>query len=193
MPSSVEKLIVSRVDALPEGLREHIYRVQQLAVELARHHSVDEDKASLGAMAHDIARAMKGEQLLQKARELGIRVHAVEARVPALLHGPVAAELLKREEGLEDRDIYEAVYWHSTAHKGLGPAAKVVFLADKLDPQKAGRYPFIPELRELAMESLDRAVLDFLSRELASLFRQGSLVHPVSVDARNELILQAEQ
>ena len=193
MPSSVEKLIVSRVDALPEGLREHIYRVQQVAVELARHHSVDEDKASLGAMAHDIARAMKGEQLLQKARELGIRVHAVEARVPTLLHGPVAAELLKREEGLEDRDIYEAVYWHSTAHKGLGPAAKVVFLADKLDPQKAGRYPFLPELRELAMESLDRAVLDFLSRELASLLRQGSLVHPVSVDARNELILQAEQ
>ena len=193
MPSAVEKLIVSRVDALPDGLREHIYRVQQIALELARHHSVDEDKASLGAMAHDIARAMKGEHLLQKARELGIRVHDVEARVPVLLHGPVAAELLKREEGLEDRDIYEAVYWHSTAHKRLGPAAKVVFLADKLDPQKAGRYPFIPELRELAMESLDRAVLDFLSRELASLLRQGSVVHPVSVDARNELILQAEQ
>lgn len=193
MPSRIEKLIGSRVDALPMGLREHIYRVQQVALELARHHSVDEEKASLGAMAHDIARAMKGEQLLQKARELGILVHPVEARVPVLLHGPVAGELLRREEELCDPDIYEAVYWHSTAHQGLGPAAKVVFLADKLDPQKAGRYPYLPELRKLAMESLDRAVLEFLNRELVSLLQQGSLVHPVSVEARNELLLQAER
>ena len=132
-----------------------------------------------GALAHDIARAMKGEQLLQKAPEFGISVHPVEAQVPLLLHGPVAAELLRRVDGLEDRDIYEAVYWHSTAHKDLGAVAKLVFLADKLDPQKLSRYPFQPELNKLALTSLDRAIFDFLSRELISLLQQGSLVHPV--------------
>ena len=141
----------------------------------------------LGALAHDIARAMKGEQLLQKAQEFGISVHPVEAQVPLLLHGPVAAELLRRVDGLEDRDIYEAVYWHSTAHKDLGAVAKLVFLADKLDPQKLSRYPFQPELNKLALTSLDRAIFDFLSRELISLLQQGSLVHPVVVEARNEL------
>ena len=107
--------------------------------------------------------------------------------MPLLLHGPVAAELLRRVDGLEDRDIYEAVYWHSTAHKDLGAVAKLVFLADKLDPQKLSRYPFQPELNKLALTSLDRAIFDFLSRELISLLQQGSLVHPVVVEARNEL------
>ena len=189
MTSGIEDAIGSRLEPLPEGLRRHIYRVQKVALELARQHEVDGEKTRLAALAHDIARAMKGEDLLRKARELGIAVHPVEAEVPILLHGPVAAEMLRLTDGLEDQDIYEAVYWHSTAREGLGPAAKVVYLADKLDPQKVSRYPFLPELRALAMKSLDRAILEFLSRELVSLLQQGSLVHPTSVEARNELVL----
>ena len=189
MTSGIEDAIGSRLEPLPQGLRRHIYRVQKVALELARQHEVDGEKTRLAALAHDIARAMKGEDLLRKARELGIAVHPVEAEVPILLHGPVAAETLRLTDGLEDQDIYEAVYWHSTAREGLGPAAKVVYLADKLDPRKVGRYPFLPELRALAMKSLDRAILEFLSRELVSLLQQGSLVHPTSVEARNELVL----
>ena len=187
----IEELISGKLSSLPEGLRQHIHRVQAIALDLARHHCVDAEKVRLGALAHDLARAMKGEELLKKAGELGIPIHPVEEKVPLLLHGPVAAELLRSSGNLDDQDIYEAVYWHSTAHKDLGPPAKVVFLADKLDPQKASRYPFIPELKELAMASLDLAVLDFLSREISSLVRQGSLLHPVAVEARNNLLLQA--
>ena len=187
MSSNLEDLIAGRVDTLPKGLREHTHRVQQIALELAHRHEVDEEKVRLGALAHDIARAMKGDQLLLKARELGIPVHPVEERVPVLLHGPVAAEMLRRIDGLADEDIYDAVRWHSTARKGLSPTAKVVFLADKLDPQKLRRYPFLEEIERLATSSLDRAIFEFLNRELISLLHQGSLVHPVSVEARNEL------
>ena len=167
-----------------------MYRVEQVAFELARIHHADEEKARLGALAHDIARATPGEELLRQADELGIAVHPVEAQVPILLHGPVAAELLSRVDGLKDRESYEAVYWHSTAHKKLGATGKVVFLADKLDPHKTARNPFLAEIRDLAQESLDRAILEFLTRELASLLQKGSLVHPVSVEARNHLILE---
>ena len=187
MPSNLEDVIKGRVDALPRGLREHTHRVQRIALELAHHHEVDEEKARLGALAHDVARAMKGDQLLLKARELAIPVQPVEELVPVLLHGPVAAELLRRMDGLEDQDIYDAVRWHSTARKGLSPTAKVVFLADKLDPQKVSRYPYLGELEGLAKNSLDRAIFEFLSRELVSLLQRGSLVHPVSVETRNEL------
>ena len=187
MSSRTDDLIASRVGALPEGLRRHIYRVQQVALDLAHQHEIDGEKAKLGALAHDIARAMKGEHLLRKAREFGIAVHPVEEQVPILLHGPVGAEILRRMDGLDDQDVYEAVYWHSTAHAGLGPVAKVVFLSDKLDPHKLSRYPFQQELRDLAVKSLDRAIFEFLNRELISLLQQGSLVHPVEVEARNDL------
>ena len=191
MPSLLGARIARRVEALPKGLREHIYRAQEMAAELARLHHLDEKRALLGTLAHDIARAMKGDQLLTTARELGLPVHPVEERVPVLLHGPVGAELLRQVDGLEDQEIYQAVYWHTTAHADLPEIAKLVFLADKLDPQKAGRYPYLDQIRELAMHSLDRAMLEFLTREMASLDEAGSLVHPTSVEVRNALLLKS--
>ena len=185
MPSIIESAISKRVEALPKGLRDHVYRVEGLALDLARHHHADEEKVRLAALAHDVARAMKGEDLLREARRLGVKVHPVEARLPILLHGPVGAELLRSVDGLEDRDIFEAVYWHTTAHTELGPTAQVVFLADKLDPQKAQRYPFIGEVRNTAMASLDQAVLEFLDRELESMLRRGESVHPMFLEARD--------
>ena len=189
MFSPLEELITERVHALPEGLRQHIHRVQDLALELATRHRIDQEKTGLAALAHDVARAMKGEQLLLKARDLEIATDPVDLRVPLLLHGPVGAELLRCNDGLKDRDVYEAVYWHSTASRGLGPVAKVVFLADKLDPQKARRYPFQAELKDTAMASLDEAMLLFLDRELVSLVQHGYPVHPRCVEARNELVM----
>ena len=160
-------------------------------MELAQVHDADSERVRLGAMAHDVARAMRGDELLEQARELGITIHPVEAAVPVLLHGPVGAELLRRQDGLDDGEVYEAVYWHSTAHKDLGILGKIVFLADKLDPHKEARYPFIDRVRKLAATDLDHAVAEFLGCELMELIGQGSLVHPVSVEARNELLLPA--
>ena len=189
MVPGLAEAVSRRVESLPEGLRRHIHRVEELAVELAAIHYAERERVRLGGLAHDVARAMKGGELLRRAREMAIKVHPVEAAVPVLLHGPVGAELLRREDGLEDREVYEAVYWHSTAHKDLGSLGKIIFLADKLDPHKAGRYPFMDRVRELAATSLDEAVAEFLGHELIELLQQGSLVHPASVEARNRLLL----
>ena len=187
MASSIETYIESRLESLPTGLFNHILRVRDIALDLAERHGLDSEKTRLGALAHDLARAAGGEALLQQAKELGIHVHPVEERVPILLHGPVAAETLSRN-GLDDPEVYQAVYWHSTAHPGLPDVAKAVYLADKLDPSKRGRYPFFDSVMSQSRESLDAAMLTFLDRELVRLIDIGELVHPASVDARNDLL-----
>jgi predicted HD superfamily hydrolase involved in NAD metabolism len=180
--------IERRVNGLPAGLRDHIYRVREIACELARCHGIDEERAALGVLAHDVARAMPDEELLSRAAALDLPMGTVERAVPLLLHGPVGAELLAREDGLTDPSLHQAVYWHTTAHPSLDDLGKVVFLADKLDPQKIGVYPYLPQLRELALQDLDRAMLDFLTRETVSLASQGLLVHPMVIEARNHLL-----
>ena len=180
--------IQQRISALPQGLQAHISRVCGIAAELAPHHNVDPEQARLGALAHDVARAMSDQELLSRAAGLGLNIGTVEKYVPVLLHGPVGAELLRREDGLTDQSLHQAVYWHTTAHPSLDTRGKVVFLADKLDPQKLKRYPYQPYLRELAFANLDRAILEFLTREMISLASQGEMVHPVMVETRNYLI-----
>ncbi len=180
--------IANRLASLPQGLQAHINRVRDIALELAPLHGVDPEQASLGALAHDIARAMSDQELLERASRLGLIVGVVEQHVPLLLHGPVGAEILRREDGLEDDSIYLAVYWHTTGHLSLESLGKVVFLADKLDPRKLNRYPDQPRLRELAEQDLDQAMLDFLTREIISLASRGEMVHPAMLGARNHLV-----
>ena len=180
----------SRLDALPDGLQAHIYRVRDVALELAVSHGIEPARAELGALAHDVCRAVPGEELLKMSAELGLDVSDLEADFPLLLHGPVGAGLLERDDGLSDHSLYEAVRWHSTSHASLDPLGKLVFLADKLDPQKAAVYPYQAKLHDMARESLDVALLEFLSREMTLRLERGETVHPASVDARNSVVLK---
>jgi predicted HD superfamily hydrolase involved in NAD metabolism len=175
--------------ALPQGLQAHIYRARDIAIELAGKHDVDPQCAALGALAHDVCRAMPNQELISHAVRLGLPLGLVERQVPLLLHGPVGAEILRQEDNLRDQSLYQAVYWHTTAHSALDSLGKIVFLADKLDPQKIKRYPYQPYLRELALADLDLALLVFLSREIISLISQGRMVHPAMVEARNSFII----
>ncbi len=181
--------ILERLRQAPKGLRDHAERVRAVARDLAERHGVDLAPVDLGAAAHDLARAMKGDALLEEARRHGLDVHPVEESNPLLLHGAVAAQSLERTDGVADHRVLEAVRWHSTGRRGMGPVAKVVFLADKLDPHKLELYPERNEVKALAYDSLDRAIVAFLERELTYHLREGNLVHPESLELRNELII----
>ena len=180
-----------RVDQLPQGLQAHINRVTAIARELAPLHGLDPELAALGMQAHDVARAIPGPELLSLADSLNLAVDPVQLHVPLLLHGPVGAELLRREDGLADDSLYEAVYWHTTGHSSLDQLGKLVFLADKLDPQKLPRYPYQPHLQELAQNNLDAALVEFFTRETVSLAQRGELIHSAMLEARNALLVAA--
>ena len=186
--ASLESRIRQRVERLPAGLQAHIARAQEVARELASHHTIDPERAALGILAHDVARAMPGPELLERAACFQLPVGPVDRAVPMLLHGPVGAEILRVEDGLAagdgERDIYQAVYWHTTFHPTLvDDLGKVVFLADKLDPNKRKKIPYQPEIMALALEDLDAAILEFLGRQIAGLTGQGKAVHPMMLKA----------
>ena len=180
--------IQKRVDALPRGLQSHIHRVREIAVELAQAHDLDPERSALTMLAHDVARAMADDELLRHAHDLGLPLGVIERAVPLMLHGPVGAELLARDDGLEDESMRQAVYWHTTAHPDLDDLGKLVFLADKLDPQKITIYPYIPELLQLALKDLDGAVLHFLSKETEAMAAKGWMIHPKVTETRNHLL-----
>ena len=192
MPSELDwshlKTLERRVKTLPLGLQNHIYRVGDIAEGLATVHNLDPTRARIGMFAHDIARSMPDHRLLQLARAFDLKVAPIEDRIPVLLHGPVGAELLKREEGIDDTELYEAVCWHTTGNASMDSFAKLVFLADKLDPEKCKRYPYRQHLMELAKVDLDHAMVEFLTRELIALATGGFLIHPGMLATRNFLI-----
>ena len=188
---TLPKPLQARLDALPEGLRNHINRVRDIARDLASAHAIDQDLAELTAAAHDIARHIPGPQLIEEAERLGWAINTVERSVPVLLHGPVGAGWLAEEGALNDPAVLEGVRWHTTAHPDLCPVGQIVFIADKLDPHKAKAYPFQETVRTAAYTNLQDGALAFLDGMIQQHVDNGHLIHPLATDTRNAILLGA--
>ena len=181
--------VADALERLPGPLHSHVQRVRGIVGEMARALALDADRLDLAAAAHDIDRATPGALLLDQARRYGLAVTPVDAAVPMLLHGPVAAARLRAEMGVTDEAVLEAVRAHTTGSFPCGPLAQALFIADKLDPAKAARYPHIDRVRDhAAVGELERAMLAFLDGDLLRLVGDSELVHVASVEARNGLL-----
>jgi predicted HD superfamily hydrolase involved in NAD metabolism len=178
-----------RFESLPDKLQAHIFRVRDVGLDLASRHGIDEERAELAILGHDVARAAKKSEIMRQADRFGLTIIDIERKAPVMLHGPVGAELLWHEDGLDDEEILDAVRYHTTGHPTLTPLGLLVFIADKLEPRKIKSYPYQQELRHIANESLGQAVLEFLCRESALRLQRRRAVHPDSVEAINALLL----
>ena len=178
-----------RFDSLPDKLRAHIFRTRDVGMDLAMRHGIEEARAELAILGHDVARAARKGEILRQANRFGLSPLDVELKAPVTLHGPVGAELLKHEDGLDDEEILAAVRYHTTGHPTLTQLGLLVFIADKLEPRKIKSYPYQHELLHIARESLQQAVLEFLCRESALRLQQRRPVHPNSVATVNALLL----
>jgi predicted HD superfamily hydrolase involved in NAD metabolism len=163
----------------------HTLRVADTAADLARLHGLDGDRARLSALIHDAARETGPEEFLRLAQEWDLPVGEPERQNPKLLHGPVAAELARREIGVEDEEILEAVRAHTTGKPRMGPLALVLYVADKIEP--ARDYPSVERLRGLAREDLHAAAAESLQRAIAHNEERGKDVHPASLATLNWL------
>ena len=189
----VRDRILAAVGGLPANLQRHIEEVRQISVDLARRHGLDAERAELAAQAHDIRRATKAADLVEAARSFGLPLTSIDEAFPVFLHGPVGAETLRRDFALDDDGVLQAIRHHTMGRGGMSGLEKVVFLADKLEPSKVARYPFISEVGRLALQDLDRAMLSFIDNQVQAFIDHGDLVHPGMMAARNDALLALKE
>ena len=186
VPSPELRAAIAR---LPRGLVEHIEGTVGEARRLALLHGADEERATLAAWGHDIARALSPSELLTEASRLGLAVDPVEEEAPILLHGPVGAAILSRDYGIDDPEVLAATQYHTTARAGMSTLEKVVFLADKIEAGKVRAEPALAKVRQLADRDLDAAILECLNQHSLKAKRRGWPLHPNTVAARNALLM----
>ena len=156
----------------------HTLRVAETAERLAKLHGLDPERVRLAGLLHDTAREIGKEELLRIAEEYGLPVGDFERERPILLHGPVAAELARKDLAVEDGEILDAVRAHTTGEPGMGPLALALFAADKVEPDR--EQPGVEDLRELAPVSLHRAARAGLEDSIFYDERRDRPAHPKS-------------
>jgi predicted HD superfamily hydrolase involved in NAD metabolism len=158
---------------------DHTLRVAATAEDLARKHGLDPYRAWLAALLHDAAREIgEPEEFLRLAESWHLPIGEPEQESPKLLHGAVAAELARRELGVDDGDVLEAIRVHTAGKPGMGPLALVLYVADKIEP--AREYPSVERLRGLSGEDLRAAAAESLRCSIAHNEERGRPIHPAS-------------
>jgi predicted HD superfamily hydrolase involved in NAD metabolism len=163
---------------LSERRYSHTLRVADTAELLARAHGIDPARARLAALLHDAAREMEPEEFLRLAGAWDLHVGEPERQSPKLLHAPVAAELARRELGVEDEEVLAAIRTHTVGEPGMGQLALALYVADKIEP--ARDYPSVGRIRDLATEDLGEAAAEALRRAIAHNEERDRPIHPSS-------------
>ena len=173
---------VDRLDTLA-----HVTQVATEALDLAAQVGADCEAANLTALAHDLAAVVPAAEMIAVAEGMGLHVDGADRAIPLLLHGPIAAAALVEKLELRDRDVLNAVRYHSTLRAGASTLEKIIFLADKIayDPTSPHDGEYVPALR--AARSLDEAALVYLDFTLDNGWRYGWVLHPNAVAAYRDL------
>ena len=149
---------------------EHTCNVADMAVQLARRHGVEEQKARIAALLHDICKEEPPETQLQRAEKFGIIFDDQQLASPKVWHGFAAAEFAAGI-GITDREILDAVCYHTTGRADMTPLDLVVFLADAVSAERD--YPGVEELRRLAFEDLEQAFFESIRANMEELSHKG--------------------
>ncbi len=175
-------------DLMSEKRYIHSLGVRDEAMRLAKLYGADLEKAYLAGLLHDITKDFTFEQSVELAEKYGVKLEEIDKVEHKLVHGHIGAYYVKNELGIDDDEIFEAIYYHTTSKAGMRLLTKIIYIADIIEPNRT--YNGVETLRALAYSDLDKAVFNGLRNTIIKLTNNGRMLHTETVNAMNDLIIK---
>ena len=167
---------------------QHTLNVVDSAIELGKRYGGNINEIELAALLHDCAKDYSSQELKNIAKEADLELDAITYSEPQLLHGPVGGYIAKRDYGVTNQEILNAIIFHTTGRENMTHLEKIIYLADFIE---VGRdYPGVNDLRKLSKQDLDLAIIQALTNTIKYICLLNGMIHIRTVSARNELLLK---
>ena len=154
---------------LKQSRLDHTLGVRDMAVRLAEIHGADREKAETAALLHDFCKNLTVEESNEVVRKYGLGDKYLNNT--ALAHSQTAAAVLENEYHLTDPEILGAIRNHTVGGVGMTLLEKIIFTADAVEEGRD--YPGVEELRQLALEDIDRACSALRDRTIRYVYAKG--------------------
>lgn len=165
----------------------HSQCVSATAAELAERFGADKEKARTAGILHDIMKDTAKEEQLKILRKFDIILSDTEFANPKLWHAVCGAVYIEKVLEVSDREIINAVRYHTSGRGGMTLLEKVLFVADYISADRT--YPGVENMREYAKESLEKAIVEGVAFTVAELTNNRLPVAAESIDAYNDALL----
>lgn len=143
-------------------------------------------KVRQAALLHDYAKNLNFRELMNFV-DLAIvdwKIDAEELAIPQILHAPVSAYLANNELGIEDKEVLEAIRYHTIGSTEMGIVAQIVFTADFTEPNRRSAAANLVR-NELNINGLESGIIKICDFLIKFNINRGLQLHPNTVLLRN--------
>lgn len=149
----------------------------------------DEERAYFAGLVHDCAKNLAFEKQLELVKRAPFKLIEGETDNAKILHAPAGAVLARENFGIEDEEILSAIRWHTLGHVGMTMLEKIIFLADKIEPETRGREDYEKRLKALDNpKMLEKEILDCYIYTIKSLVDRQLKICNQTIDVYNYLL-----
>ena len=178
-------------DNITEKRYKHVLGVVAAAEKLAKLYGANVKEARLAAYIHDAAKYTKATDAISFLEKRGYSLSEEDKSMPELLHGLVGAIIGRDIMAIPYESVFNAARYHTTGRENMTLLEKVIFVADYIEPSR--NFPGVMELRQLACEDLDRAIIKAYDNTIKYVIDGGKLIHTDTIRARNYLLSTMSQ
>ncbi|MDI9483588.1 MAG: bis(5'-nucleosyl)-tetraphosphatase (symmetrical) YqeK [Bacillota bacterium] len=168
----------------------HSEEVMNEALRLAEFYKVNIEKARIAGLLHDCARDAGKDEIYKVFEKYNVVLDDIQKKTPVLLHSILGSFYAREYYGVEDKEILDAIYWHTTGRAGMTMLEKIIFVADYIE---SGRnFEGVEEARKQAYKDIERCIVICCDLTIRYILQKGKLLHPYIIETRNEAITQIE-
>lgn len=161
----------------------HSVNVADMCVTLAKKFGEDEDKAYTAGILHDCRKEIDKNAMLAEAEKSEYYIDPAERDCFKLWHGIAGAYYVKNVLKIEDRDILNAIRFHTVGRAYMSRLEKIVFLADMVSKDRD--YPHVEKYREAVLKSLDNGMFQTLRWSIMKTAEDGNKIPICTIEAYN--------
>ena len=162
---------------------DHSIGVMEVAMKMAEHFGCDVEKARLAGLLHDCAKEIDKDDAVRLCDELGIELDDEKRVQKGLIHADLGAEIMKREYGVSDKEIYNAVKYHTMGRADMTGLDKILYLADFIEPTRR-EFEGLEKLRSLCFSDLDEAMLFAINLSISFVTGKGKTLHEQTIKTK---------
>jgi putative nucleotidyltransferase with HDIG domain len=127
-----------KLEKINPGSYLHCISTMEEAEKLAIHYGADVEKAKIAGLLHDCG----------KKKKVG---------KDNLSHANFGAELAEKSFGVKDKEVLDAIMYHTIGRENMTLLDKIIFIADKIEQRR--NYNKVDELRKVAYDNIDDAII----------------------------------
>ena len=165
----------------------HTLGVVEMSEKLAKIYNADIEKCKVAALLHDICKEMDMEYIKNICKNNFMNELSEEdLENNEILHGFAGAYYVKTELGINDKEILNAIKYHTVGAKNMTLVEKIVYIADAIGYGR--NYPSVVEIREETFKNLDKGIIMEIEHKEKYLESIGKKSHPNTYKFKKEIL-----